>query len=114
MATGGLVTGGTPNRDSVARTLMPGEFVLKRSAVDVIGRDSLDRMNAMGAGVMAKAPPVERERFASSARAETSVYVVGQEQVPPPGPNDVVHYITENISRGGAVKQLIKRVAAGG
>ncbi|MEN3238973.1 phage tail tape measure protein [Methylobacterium ajmalii] len=114
MATGGLVTGGVPNRDSVPRTLMPGEFVLKRSAVDVIGRESLDRMNAMGAGVMAKAPQVEPARFGNSARAETSVYVVDRDQVPPPGPNEIVHIIGSDIQRGGAIKQLIKRVSAGG
>ncbi|MCJ2108629.1 phage tail tape measure protein [Methylobacterium sp. E-041] len=114
MATGGMVTGGVPNRDSVPRTLMPGEFVLKRSAVDVIGRESLDRMNAMGAGVMAKAPPVERERFGSSARAETSVYVVDRDQVPPPSRNEIIHMIGDDIQRGGSIRQLVKRVAAGG
>ncbi|GJD32832.1 Membrane-bound lytic murein transglycosylase F [Methylobacterium adhaesivum] len=113
MATGGLVTGGVPNRDSVPRTLMPGEFVLKRSAVDVIGRESLDRMNAMGAGVMAKAPPVEPTRFGSSARAETSVYVVDRDQVPVPSRNEIVHMIGDDIQRGGAIRQLVKRVAAG-
>lgn len=113
MALGGMVTGGVPNRDSVPRTLMPGEFVLKRSAVDVIGRETLDRMNTMGAGVMAKAPPVEPARFASSARAETAVYVVDRDQVPQPGPNEIVHFIGDNIMRGGTIKQLIKRVQAG-
>lgn len=93
---------------------MPGEFVLKRSAVDVIGRETLDRMNTMGAGVMAKAPPVEPTRFASSAKAETAVYVVDRDQVPPPGPNEIVYAIGDNIQKGGTIRQLIKRVAAGG
>ncbi|MEZ0250697.1 MAG: phage tail tape measure C-terminal domain-containing protein, partial [Methylobacteriaceae bacterium] len=114
MALGGMVTGGVPNRDSVPRTLMPGEFVLKRSAVDVIGRETLDRMNTMGAGVMAKAPPVEPARFASSSRAESNVYVVDRDQVPQPGPSDFVYAIGENIQRGGTIRQLIKRVTAGG
>ena len=114
MALGGMVTGGVPNRDSVPRTLMPGEFVLKRSAVDVIGRETLYRMNTMGAGVMAKAPPVEPARFASSSRAESNVYVVDRDQVPQPGPNEIVHFIGDNIMRGGTIKQLIKRVQAGG
>ncbi|MFE1602999.1 phage tail tape measure protein [Methylobacterium sp. ID0610] len=114
MATGGLVTGGVPNRDSVPRTLMPGEFVLKRSAVDVIGRETLDRMNAMGAGVMAKAPPVEPSRFGGNrAEANANVYVVAPEAVPQPGPNDFVAAIGDNIQRGGAIRTLIKRVAAG-
>jgi hypothetical protein len=114
MALGGMVTGGIPNRDSVPRTLMPGEFVLKRSAVDVIGRETLDRMNTMGAGVMAKAPPVEPARFASSSRAESNVYVVDRDQVPQPGPNEIVYAIGDNIIKGGSIKTLIKRVAAGG
>lgn len=113
MALGGMVTGGIPNRDSVPRTLMPGEFVLKRSAVDVIGRETLDRMNTMGAGVMAKAPPVEPARFASSAKAETAVYVVDRDQVPPPGPHEIVYAIGDNIQKGGTIRQLIKRVTAG-
>ncbi len=71
-------------------------------------------MNAMGAGVMAKAPQVEPARFGNSARAETSVYVVDRDQVPSPGPNEIVHIIGSDIQRGGAIKQLIKRVSAGG
>ena len=114
MALGGIVTGGVPSRDSVPRTLMPREFVLKRSAVDVIGRESLDRMNAMGAGVMAKATPVEPARFGSSARAKTAVYVVDWDQVPPPSRNEIVYMIGNDIQHGGSIRQWVKRVVAGG
>lgn len=112
MANGGLVTGGVANRDSVPRTLMPGEFVLKRSAVDVIGRDSLERMNALGAGVVAKAQPVEPARMGSST-AQANVYVVAPDQAPVPGPNDIVHAIADNMQRGGVITRLVKAVSAG-
>lgn len=37
-AQGGLVTGGTPGKDSVSALLMPGEYVLNKSTVDSIRR----------------------------------------------------------------------------
>lgn len=36
-AAGGIVTGGTPNQDSVKALLMPGEVVLSKSAVSMLG-----------------------------------------------------------------------------
>lgn len=114
MAQGGLVTGGVPNRDSVPRTLMPGEFVLKRSAVDAIGRDSLERMNNLGAGIVARAQPVEPARLGgSSASANANVYVVAPDQAPIPGPNDIVHHVADNLQRGGVISKLVKAVSAG-
>jgi hypothetical protein len=40
--------GGVMMRDSVPALLEPGEFVMKKSAVDSIGRSSMERMNATG------------------------------------------------------------------
>ena len=42
MAEGGLITGGTPGKDSVPAMLMPGEFVLPARAVNDIGVDRLE------------------------------------------------------------------------
>lgn len=112
MATGGIVTGGVENRDSVPRTLTPGEFVLKRSAVDVIGRDSLDRMNTMGASMVARSPAVERDRFANSALAAANVYVVPSDQVPPPDRNTVVHWINDTLEKNGSTAPLVKSITS--
>lgn len=40
--------GGVMMRDSLPALLEPGEFVMKKSSVDSIGRNSLERMNATG------------------------------------------------------------------
>jgi hypothetical protein len=57
-ASGGMITGtsnwsrfaggGMNLRDSVPALLEPGEFVMKKSSVDSIGRNSLERMNSTG------------------------------------------------------------------
>lgn len=46
-ATGGTVPG-TGNRDTVPAMLTPGEFVIRKSSVESIGRDNLAQMNAGG------------------------------------------------------------------
>lgn len=49
MATGGLVTGaGTATSDSIPTMLSNGEFVMNAAAVNAIGADNLERMNAAG------------------------------------------------------------------
>ena len=48
-ASGGLVPG-SGDTDSVDAKLMPGEFVMKKAAVNAIGKDALHRMNGYAAG----------------------------------------------------------------
>lgn len=48
MNNGGLVPGRGPDRDSVPATLTPGEFVLRRRAVDAIGVENLKKLNDGG------------------------------------------------------------------
>jgi hypothetical protein len=43
-----LASGGLRMRDSVPALLEPGEFVMKKTSVDSIGRSSMERMNATG------------------------------------------------------------------
>jgi TP901 family phage tail tape measure protein len=45
---GGIIPGGGPDRDSVLAALTPGEYVLRRKAVQKIGKDNLDRANETG------------------------------------------------------------------
>ena len=44
-ATGGLVSGGERDKDSVPAMLMPGEFVMSKKASENIGYDILSKMN---------------------------------------------------------------------
>lgn len=44
-ATGGLVTGGSGNKDDVAAMLSPGEYVIKQDSVKALGTDLLDKLN---------------------------------------------------------------------
>jgi TP901 family phage tail tape measure protein len=114
MATGGHVDGGVPNRDSVTRRLMPGEFVLRRSAVQAMGRDNLESINAMGNSMVSKAPQMSIAGLgAPSARAQSNVYVVSPEAKPPPSRNDIVYMVGEDIQTGGQLAKLIKSTVAG-
>lgn len=118
-STGGFIRyadgGATANRDSVPALLMPGEYVLRKSAVDVIGRDRLDQVNAMGATRLSqsdqKAPPA-----ASGTAAQptvTNVWVVSPDQVPPPSERDIIVTVARDIQNRGSIRQLIQSVATG-
>ena len=118
-ATGGLINGPVKNRDSVPTMLMPGEYVLKKSAVDTIGRDYLDNLNANASATMEAA-----DQYISSSRSDTvkdntgaggtvNVYVVGQEQQQSMTPNDVIVTISQDMLKGGQTKKLVKSIAMG-
>lgn len=120
-STGGPVIGPVKNRDSVNARLMPGEYVLKKSAVDVIGRDYLDSLNSNAAATLnASAVDVNNSREASNSDSSTSssggtvnVYVVGQEQQQAMTPSDVLVTITQDMLTGGQTKRLVKSIAMG-
>lgn len=117
MAGGGAVPGmdaALSMRDSKPILAQPGEYLLRRSAVDAIGREQLDQVNALGGTMVNRAPRMDASQRFGGASAAANVYVVDREQVPPPSQNDVVHMIGDNIQRGGAIRQLIKSVAARG
>jgi hypothetical protein len=106
---GGMVPGVHVGRDTVPALLAPGEAVLNRSAVGMVGSDMINAMNAgamsRGAGVPSlpapQAPPI------------TNVYVVDKNTQPTLGPNDVLATVHADILSGGATKKLIKQVGAG-
>ncbi|GBU16869.1 MULTISPECIES: phage tail tape measure protein [Methylobacterium] len=102
------------NRDSKMVYAMPGEFMLRKSAVDAIGRDKLEQMNALGNTMVSRAPPIDTSRRLGGASASANVYVVPPEQVPPPSEKDIVHMVGNNIRKGGALKELVKSVATRG
>ncbi|MCA1799963.1 MAG: phage tail tape measure protein [Actinobacteria bacterium] len=47
---GGLIPGGGPDRDSVLAYLTTGEYVIRRQAVDKVGKPFLDNINALNSG----------------------------------------------------------------
>lgn len=100
------------NRDSVPTMLMPGEYVMRQSAVNAVGRDALDAVNNLGNNRISRAAPAPSGKPAASVRP-FNVWVVSPDQVPPPGPNDFVHAVADNLVKGGQIKQLVKSVAAG-
>lgn len=120
-ATGGIVNGPVKNRDSVNMKLMPGEYVLKKSAVDVIGRDYLDSLNTNAAATLnASAVDVNNSRESSTSDSNSNagggtvnVYVVGQEQQQSMTPSDVLVTITQDMLTGGQTKRLVKSIAMG-
>lgn len=111
-AAGGKVTGNLA-RDSKLHMLMPGEYVLRKKAVDMIGVDTLNAMNAMGNRAMATGGHVGVANQKKGPLGQTNVYVVAPEQQPVPGPQDIIAVINDDIARGGSTKKLIKTVAMG-
>jgi TP901 family phage tail tape measure protein len=109
MAGGGAIS----NRDSQLILGEPGEVVMRKSAVDFVGKKNLLAINALGnrsisqAGA-AVAPQAPREPD------KVNVWVVSPQQVPVPGPRDIVHYVAADLAQGGTLKKLVRQVAMGG
>lgn len=116
-AGGGLVVGGIPGKDSVPTMLMPDEYVLRKSAVDAIGVDTLNQLNSTGNLMVKKA---SSSAASGSARAPSSgpqalnLWMVSPDQVPPPSESDIIMTVAKNISSKGVVRQLIRTVALQG
>ena len=103
-------------RDSVHALLRPGEFILRNSAVKAIGTKRLEEINALGNRVISNGVPnimSADEASNGGGGGIVNVFVVSPDQQPVPGPKDIVAIIGDNISRGGAVKKLIKSVQIG-
>ncbi len=113
MASGGEVTGGTPFRDSVPALLMPGEYVLRQSAVDFVGRDNLDRINALGNRRLSETQLSRGDSESKQVVRPLSLYVVSPQAVPPPDKDTIIHYVTNDMVSGGATKTLVRQIAGG-
>ena len=119
-ASGGLITGPIKNRDSVPTMLMPGEYVLKKSAVDSLGRDYLDSLNNKTSSYLSdysskvtEAKSETTETGIKQGNGVVNVYVVGQDQQKQMTPQDVVVTITQDMMTGGQTKKLVKSIAMG-
>ena len=114
MANGGEVIGGTPNTDSVPIMSMPGEYYLPKDTTAVVGKQFLTglkddphgMMNALKGNNLGNRPTINK-------KVESNIYMVAPQAVPSTlGPNDIVVAVSDNISRNGELKQLIKQVQA--
>lgn len=103
--------GAIPTRDSVHMLAAPGEYMLRQSAVNAIGRDNLDQLNNLGNSTRTNPGPraIPKERKPD----QVNVWVTHPENVPPPGPKDILAVVTSDIIQRGPLKTLIKSVAVG-
>jgi TP901 family phage tail tape measure protein len=104
---------GSIGRDSVYIKAQPGEVIMNRSAVDMAGEDNLMAMNNAGGRQMNNVNQAAT-RVIQKEPDMVNVYVVAPNQQPPMGKKDIIATISDDIARGGSVKQLIKAVAMGG
>lgn len=121
-AVGGLVTtqgirrfaagGGVAGRDSVPALLMPGEYVMKKSAVDMLGKETLDSLNRATSRVSDERASNIRESK-SAKPVVTNVYVVSDAKEAGMTPNDVLVTISRDILQGGQTRELIQQVVQG-
>lgn len=119
MAAGGLVRkaggGAVSTRDSVPSLLRPGEYVLRNQAVDMIGRDNLDMINAMGARTISQSTAnTQATAQNQNTQQVTNVWVISPDQKPGLTKADVIVTIADDINRGGPIKKLVKTVVSGG
>lgn len=116
-AAGSMVRGGVQGKDSVPAMLMPGEYVLKKSAVDALGTNFLNDLNNNAAQTLTNTAanmvqnPYQEE--SKSEPAVVNVWVVSKEEEAKMGPNDVIATISKDIMVGGQTRRLIQQVVAG-
>lgn len=120
MTLGGMVRplrraggGGIPGtRDSVLTYLTPGEGVVNTTAMQALGEDTLNQINAMGNRRVSRAPrPVMP--VAPSAGRPLNIWMVSPDQVPPPSENDIIHAVGRDMRNGGTLKVLVKQIQQG-
>jgi len=111
MAGGGAISGGIPNRDSVHINAMPGEVIMSKSSVDMIGVDKLLALNALGNRRMSAMPTVADA--VKRAPDETNVWIVAPETKPTLGKRDVLAIINDDMLTGGQTKRLVKQIMSG-
>lgn len=111
----GEVVGGFSNRDSELRRVMPGEVILRRSAVGSIGANALANLNDLGARTISEGTsPTMPANDNPGTPGQVNVWVVTPDQVPQAGPQDIIATVADNIQRRGSLKMLIQQVQMGG
>jgi TP901 family phage tail tape measure protein len=92
-ARGGVVPG-SGNRDTVSAMLTPGEFVIRKKAVEAIGADKLHQMNKYAKGGIV-------QRFAQGGEPDTN----GLVDLPSDGPTHFTH-LDEGITSNPQFEKL--------
>lgn len=106
---GGIIDGTAIGRDNVAALLAPGEAILNRSAVSLVGEDNINQMNSGALRQQKSIPQLPAPREPD----KVNVYVVDKNTTPTLGKKDVLATVGEDILAGGATKKLIQQVALG-
>lgn len=114
-ASGGFVPGQVA-RDSVPTLLMPGEYVLQKSAASALGEDFLNGLNRTTDATLRQGQ--ERTKKAGSDEKTggnnlVNVWVVTPDQQTGMSKDDIVVTVSDNIARGGSLRRLIKQVQVG-
>ena len=102
-------------RDSVKILAQPGEFVLRKSAVEAIGADNLESLNAAGNRLVSgeAAPRPVTVVSPTTPERPLNVYVVSPDNVPPPSKNDIITWVQEDMINRGPVYKSTKAVQQG-
>ena len=109
--------GTSPYRDNVLVNVMPGEGILRKSAMDVIGEDGFNRLNNLGNRQISEGALQGRaanDNGKQQGSGQVNVWVVSPDQVPPPSEKDIIATIAQNIQNRGTIKTLIQQVNMGG
>ena len=107
---GGVVKNkGVVGRDYTHVLAQAGEFILRKSAVDSIGKDKLHEFNAMGRRALDHDKMFNINLPEGGSKA-VNVYVMAPKEKPQLGPDDILHVISEDLVTGGRTKQLVKSV----
>lgn len=110
----GMVSGGTEGRDSVRTDLMPGEFVMRKSAVDFIGQENLEMMNTAGNRTMSKnASGKVATNNGTIVQQPFSIYMVSPDKVPPTSKSDIVMAVQDDMINKGAVYKSVRAITQG-
>ena len=115
-AGGGYVPGSVA-RDAVPTLLMPGEFVLQKSASAALGEDFLHGLNRTTGATMRQGAERAAKAAAPAAPGEPSsvnVWVVTPDQQTGMSKDDIIVTVGDNIARNGSIRKLIKQVQVGG
>lgn len=115
-AGGGYVPGSVA-RDAVPTLLMPGEFVLQKSASAALGEDFLHGLNRTTGATMRQGAERAAKAAAPTAKGEPSsvnVWVVTPDQQTGMSKDDIIVTVGDNIARNGSIRKLIKQVQVGG
>jgi len=103
--------GAASNRDSQMIMAQPGEYMVRKTAVDAVGRDTLDQINNLGPNKVSKPGPMPQPK--QPKPSNVNVWVVSPEQVPPPSPRDIIATVAQDIQNRGTIRQLVKQVSVG-